>query len=67
MPYFKLTWLDNEDAHLITEDIFKENMETAFRYASRRVLQSPHSLPKEACGFFLNWESLNDRLQEVQT
>ena len=66
MPHYNLTWLDSDDAHIITEDIFKQSMQHAIRYAARRMVASSHSLPKNCCGFFLSWESLNDKLQEPE-
>lgn len=63
---YRVTWLDDDEAHIGETFIYKQNVEEARRSISRRVYQSPHLLPKSTTGFNISWMTEDDKLQEVK-
>ena len=62
---FRITWIDDNGSK-VGEDIFsKGNMGAAIRAAALRIRQSYHLCPKETYGFYVSWNDLVDRAENI--
>jgi len=58
---FRIVWLDNDCAEVGEDIMLKDNMGAAIRAAASRIKMSPHLVPKETYGFFVNWANEKER------
>jgi hypothetical protein len=65
MPSYHIIWLDCECAEIGEDAVNKQNIEEARRMIARRIYQSPHLLPKDTVGFYINWFSETDKIKET--
>jgi len=66
MPSYKITWVNNKGENLEEFIIYRQRLVLAIRAAALRMRNSPWLQPKETCGFFVDWATLNDKIQEPE-